>query len=364
LHKALYGLKQAPRAWYMRLKKELEALGFTACISDAGLYTKVMADGTRVVLLVYVDDILVAGSQLSAVTEVKEQLGRVFDLRDLGEARMFLGMEIERDRGMRTLRLTQRQAVSDLMQRYSMTACKPRSNPLCPSMQLLRATEGQERVAGFAEIVGSLLYVANCTRPDIAHAVSVLSRHMANPTSAHLSAAKCVLRYLAGTAGMGIMFGPSGGLQGWCDADFAGDVSTRRSTTGFVFLLHGGAIAWQSRLQPTVAASTTEAEYMAASAAVREGLWLRHLLADLGVRVGTVQMFGDNQAALSLISNPVVSARSKHIDVMHHFVRERVARGEVVFTFVGTEQQVADCFTKSLPPTSFKVCRERMGMRL
>jgi transposase InsO family protein len=362
LLKSLYGLKQAPRAWYHKLKGQLETMGFTASIADAGLYTKVMAGGSRVFVLVYVDDILVAGPQLSAVNVVKEQLATAFDVRDLGDARMFLGIEIERDRGARTLRVSQRQAVMDLLKRHSMSVCKPRTTPLAPSVQLLRATESDERVSGFAEIVGSLLYLANCTRPDIAFAVSALSRHMANPTRVHYNAAKSVLRYLSGTAGLGIEYGRVGGFEGWCDADFAGDLATRRSTTGFVFLLSGGAISWQSKLQPTVAASTTEAEYMAASSAVREGLWFRQLLADFGVSVGVVQMFGDNQAALTLVSNPVITARSKHIDVMHHFVRERVLRGEVSFSYCPTTEQVADCLTKSLSPTLFSACCVGMGM--
>jgi hypothetical protein len=362
LIKSLYGLKQAPRAWYQKLSSQLESMGFAASGADASLYTKVMGDGSRVVLLVYVDDILVAGPQLAAVEEVKAQLSDAFDVRDLGEARMFLGIEIERQRAARTLRISQRQHVLDLLQRHGMTACKSRTTPLEVSVQLVRATESDERVVGYAEIVGSLLYLANCTRPDIAFAVSALSRHMANPTRAHLNAAKSVLRYLSGTAGLGIRFGLAGGLEGWCDADFAGDLPSRRSTTGFVFLVAGGAVSWQSKLQPTVAHSTTEAEYMASSAAVREGLWLRHLMGDLGVHVGVVQLQGDNQAALALINNPVITPRSKHIDVMHHFVRERVMRGEVVFSYCATAKQVADCLTKSLPYTGFAACIGSMGM--
>jgi hypothetical protein len=152
-------------------------------------------------------------------------------------------------------------------------------------------------------------------------------------------------------------------FYGYSDADYAGDVATRRSTTGYVFLLNSGAISWSSRLQPTVAASTTEAEYMAAAASVKEALWLRTLAADLGIAVKTINIFCDNKATLSLLKNPVVSARSKHIDVLHHFARDRVARDEVSFTYISTADNVADCFTKALPEVKFKSSCSGMGVR-
>ena len=150
-------------------------------------------------------------------------------------------------------------------------------------------------------------------------------------------------------------------LSGYCNADFAGDIDTRRSTTGYVFKLAGGAISWSSRLQPTVAASTTEAEYMAASNATKEGLWLRKLLTDLGKPLKPIVIQSDNQAAISLIKNPITSMRSKHIDVIHHFARERVVRGEVVF-YVNTADNVADMLTKPLLELKFLACCKGMGM--
>ena len=174
-----------------------------------------------------------------------------------------------------------------------------------------------------------------------------------------------VVRYLSSTSSKGIIFSCNNGmceLSGYCDADFAGDIDTRRSTTGYVFKLAGGAISWSSRLQPTVAASTTEAEYMAASNATKEGLWLRKLLTDLGKPVKPIVIQSDNQAAISLLKNPITSMRSKHIDVIHHFARERVVRGEVVFSYVNTADNVADMLTKPLLELKFLACCKGMGM--
>jgi hypothetical protein len=154
-------------------------------------------------------------------------------------------------------------------------------------------------------------------------------------------------------------------VEGYCDANFAGDLDSRRSTTGYVFLLNGGAISWSSRLQPTVAASTTEAEYMSASAAVKEALWLRKILPEFGVDMSfPVDIACDNQAAITLLKHPIASARSKHIDVMHHFARERVARGEVHFGYVPSNCMVADILTKPVSEQQFIFCRAQMGMIL
>jgi hypothetical protein len=207
------------------------------------------------------------------------------------------------------------------------------------------------------------MYLSVCTRPDISYTVGALARFMSCPTTTHWQAAKGVLRYLAVTKSHGITFG--GGtseMLGYCDADYAGDLDTRRSTTGYVFILNGGAVSWQSRRQPTVAASTSEAEYMAAASAVKEGLWLRKLLGDFGDKTTTIEIKGDNQSALKLLRNPISSMRSKHIDIVHHFARERVMRKGVNFTYVSTDKMVADILTKPLSETKHKECCSGMGL--
>jgi hypothetical protein len=372
LQKAIYGLKQALRVWHEKLHKQLEAYGFKASTADPSLYyfygdKHGKPYSTHV--LVYVDDILIVSKDKAAVEDVKQHLTEPFDARDLGEAQQYLGIKITRNRGSRTLELSQELMTTELISRYGLYECKTRSSPLTPSVKLCR-DDGEhldKEASPYSQLIGSLMYLSVCTRPDIAYAVGALARYMSCPSMEHWQAAKGVLRYLAGTVSYGIMFGSTSdnttGVVGYCDADYAGDVFTRRSTGGYVFIMNGAAISWQSKRQATVAASTTEAEYMsAASASVKESLWLRQLLTDLGIAQGPISILADNQSAIKLLKNPVSSMRSKHIDVAHHFARERVARQEVTFVFVATDEQTADVLTKALPKYKHVFCCDGMGL--
>ena len=361
LHKSLYGLKQAPRAWHTKLKEELEALGFIPSAADPALFLKAGPD--PVYLLTYVDDILVITGSITELRATKDQIMAAFEARDLGEASFFLGMDIIRDRNNRTIRLAQTRLTASLLSKYGMEEAKSVSTPLSTATKLTKDGEPLDTSTnGYSQLIGSLMYLSVCTRPDIAQAVGALARYMAAPTGSHWQAAKGVLRYLAGTANYGITFGDSLNLEAYCDADYAGDIDTRRSTTGYVFILGGGAISWSSRLQPTVAASTTEAEYMAAAYAIKEALWLRTLLNELDMNIGTISIYADSQSAIKLLKNPVFSMRSKHIDVIYHFARERVARKDITFKYIATNMMVADILTKPLPRTKIEFCRSAMGI--
>ena len=365
LLKALYGLRQAPRAWHAKLHAELERLGFAAAAADPSLYVR-RTGGHEVWLLVYVDDLLVASGNDKVLRAVKSALMGTFDTRDLGAATLFLGMELVRDRSARAITINQRRMTTELVNKYGLGDGKIKATPISLGTRLIRGDDDEvldTAAFPYSELVGSLLYLSVCTRPDIAEAVGKLARYMAKPTAAHWGAAKGVLRYLAGTAEMGITFkGSEAPLVGYCDSDYAGDIDSRRSTTGYVFIVHGGAVSWNSKLQATVAVSTTEAEYMAAAGAVKEALWLRKLMGDFGIPIKTVKIYGDNQGAIKLLKHPIASARSKHIDVIYHFARERVARGEVTFEYISTERMVADGMTKALPENKFVFCRESMGV--
>jgi hypothetical protein len=366
LNKTLYGLKQAPRAWHNRLHRELVSCGYTASEADPGLYS-FRGKAANIYLLVYVDDILIASSDMSLVNDIKQRLLGTFDARDLGEATTYLGMNIIRDRGSGTIKINQTRLTNDLIAKFGMEDGKPRSFPLSPSTKLTK-DEGEildKATYPYSELVGSIMYLSICTRPDISYAAGSLARYMSNPTTTHWQAAKGVLRYLAGTPDYGIIYGSGRNLDlyGFCDADYAGDIDTRRSTTGYVFTLNGGAISWQSKRQPTVAASTTEAEYMAAAAAVKEGLWLRKLLGDLDIQPPVINILADNQSAIKILRNPISSLRSKHIDVIHHFARERVMRNEVTFTYTPTSKMIADVLTKALAGDKFAFCCISMGVK-
>jgi transposase InsO family protein len=364
LHRALYGLRQAPRMWHARLKKELELFGFCESEADPSLFISMRKDDT-VYLLVYVDDILIAAKHAETIRDTKATLMHSFEARDLGEASLYLGMTITRDRTNKTIKLAQERMTSDIIHKFGLDEAKTKTTPMSTSIQLTKDTGEPLDLAqyGYTQLVGSLMYLSVCTRPDIAQSVGALARYMARPTTAHWQAAVGVLRYLAGTKDYGVCFrGGDTTCVGYCDADFAGDTDTRRSTTGYVFVMAGGAISWSSRRQQTVAASTTEAEYMAAAHAAKEALWLRKLRRDLRLSVDTINIRADNQGAIKLLKNPISSMRSKHIDIIYHFARERVARKEVAFEYIKTDLMVADCLTKAVPEDKHAFCRAGMGI--
>ncbi|GIL49048.1 hypothetical protein Vafri_5519 [Volvox africanus] len=365
LLRSIYGLKQAPHCWYVKLVTELDKLGFKPSKSDPALFIK--RDEKEIVyLLIHVDDFLTTSSDEELIKKVKAAIREVFKIRDLGEAKVFLGMEISR--GVNgEVKLSQQRYIEALLQRHQLVDAKPRTTPLPPGSRVLPAEDGDTELADstkYRALIGELNYLATSTRPDIAQAMSVLARFMEKPSKAHMGLALGVLRYLAGTKDIGLCFG--GGreltMAGYSDSDWAGDPATRRSTTGYVFTLGGAAISWNSQLQRTVAASSVEAEYQATSAAVREALWLRKLAGELGLGSDAIEIRTDSQGAMSLGNNPITSARSKHIDVQHHLVRERVSRREVALSYCSTEDMVADVLTKALGEIKFKKCIKAMGL--
>ncbi|KAJ9520839.1 hypothetical protein QJQ45_014037 [Haematococcus lacustris] len=363
LQKALYGLRQAPRAWHARLCEELLRMGFKASEADPALFTLQLSTG-MVYLLVYVDDCLLCTQQgdTAGLAYVKKQLSLAFKLKDLGEARWFLGMQLTRDRAEGTIKLDQHKFIQELVTAHSKSAAHSKPLPMAPAVKLVREGDALDTTLHhYSALVGSLLYLTCCTRPDIAFAVGALARHMSAPTKQHWLAACSVLCYLKGTADQGLLFGGVSGLQGFSDADYAGDKDTARSTTGYIFTLNGGAISWSSRLQPTVAMSTAEAEYMAASSAAKEALWLRKLMRDLQLDASCVHLGCDNQAAIQLLHNPMATSRAKHIDVHHHFVRERISRGEVAFHYCHTTSMLADILTKPLAAVQFNMGKQGCG---
>jgi len=369
LIKAVYGLRQAPRQWHKKLKQLLNALGFESCdYADASLFTY-WDESTKclVFILVYVDDLLICSKTLEAVTWCKSLIGKEFEHTDLGPVSCFIGFEIERDRKLKTVKLNQRRLLMDLLSAFSRYVHGTKMVPMQADVNLEKDDEHplNTKVYHYGSLVGSLLYLAVCSRPDISHVVSVLSRFMSCPAVKHWDAAVYVLQYLAGTVDLGIVYSESCTLEGYCDADFGRKPDfPRRSATGFVFLMNGGPVAWTSRRQPTVASSTQEAEYMAAASAVKEALWLRKLMIAFGRPVRCVEMYSDNQAAITLLQSSGDSARAKHIDIAHHFAKERVLMGDVIFKYLSTTEMVADGLTKPLSRVPFDNFKDMLGLKI
>ena len=374
LKKSLYGLKQSPRQWYKRFDSFMMGSGYHRSNYDSCVYFKKGSDGSFVYLLLYVDDMLIAAKNMSDVLILKKRLSKEFEMKDLGPAKKILGMEIRRDRKGGKLYLSQRSYIEKVLERFGMQNAKPVSTPLASHFRLSAQHSPQSKVeeaamsrVPYSNAVGSIMYAMVCTRPDIAQAVSMVSRYMAHPGKVHWQAVKWILRYLRGSAELGLVFdrNSSNGtlVMGFVDSDFAGDLDKRRSLTGYLFTLSSSAISWRSTLQSTVALSTTEAEYMAAAEAVKEGIWLRNLVQELGLQqeVNSV-VFCDNQSAIYLIRNQAYHERTKHIDVKYHFIREAVGERNITVKKIGTTDNPADMLTKPVPANKFKHCLNLIGM--
>jgi hypothetical protein len=360
LTKCLYGLKQAPRAWFAKLTDFLREIGFRASTADPNLW---FGDwkGVKVWIAIVVDDTLLTSCDTRATVAVEREILKRFPGKS-GQAEWYCGMKLDWQSDG-SVRITQTAHIEQLLARHHLQNIHTRSVPMGTATKLTGAGDPLDtRQFPFASIVGALLYIACNTRPDIASTVNKLTKYMSKPTTEHWKLLLDLLGYLKGTSHMGLHLGRSERTIGFCDSDFASCLDTRRSHTGWVFQLFGGPICWQSKCQSTVATSTVEAEYQAASAAAREALWLRQLFADLDIPQTPMVILCDSQGALSAMMNSQISQRVKHIDIIHHFVRERCQLGQIKFQFVEGKLNVADVLTKPVPKDKHIWCCQHMGM--
>ncbi|CAL1408191.1 unnamed protein product [Linum trigynum] len=347
LHRSLYGLKQAPRAWFEKFQSKLVELGFNQSLNDPSLFTQTSSRGI-VVLLLYVDDMIITGSDSVGIRRLKEGLQAAFSIKDLGELSYFLGLEVSRS--AKGILLCQRKYIIDLLHDHNFENCNPVSTPMELNLKLSRESgELLKDGSQYRSIVGSLIYLA-ATRPDISYAVQLVSQFMSNPCVDHLAAVHRILRYLQGTKDVGILFSSSGitRLRAFSDSDYAGCVDTRRSTTGWCVQFGDSFVSWRCKKQDKVSKSSTEAEYRAMSDVTSELVWMRRLLADFGVSCPIpMELMVDNTSAIRIAANPVLHDRTKHIEIHVHYVRDMVRDGTVTLHYIHTEDQVADLFTKS-----------------
>ena len=365
LDKALYGLKQAPRAWYFRLSTKLQSLGFKPSKADVSLFY-FSNGGVTMFLLIYVDDIIVASSSQEATATLLRKLQSEFALKDLGDLHYFLGIEVKRIQ--QGIVLSQGKYTSDLLKKVGMVDCKPVNTPLSAS-EKFSAYEGEQLgptdATRYRSIVGALQYLT-LTRPDISFSVNKVCQFLHMPTTVHWTTVKRILRYLKFTSGIGLRIHRSLStlVSAFSDANWAGCLDDRRSTGGFAVFLGSNLISWTARKQATVSRSSTEAEYKSMANATAEIMWVQTLLQELGVRAPTsARLWCDNIGATYLSANPVFHARTKHIEVDFHFVRERVAQGLLQIRFVSTDDQVADGFTKALPVRQLEVFRNNLNLQ-
>jgi hypothetical protein len=362
LHKALYGLRQAPRAWNAKLDASLVSLGFMRSVAEHGMYARGSGDSLLIVG-VYVDDLVITGAKVQEIHFFKEEMKNLFSMSDLGLLRYYLGLEVKQERGHTTL--SQGAYASKLLEKAGLVDCNATRTPMEARCQLSKeSSEAPVDATLYRSLIGSLRYLVH-TRPDISFAVGFLSRFMEAPASDHLAALKHLLRYIAGTLNLGCVYrrGDSEKLTGFSNSDHAGDVDTRKSTSGVLFFLGHSPISWQSQKQKVVTASSCEAEYIAAATAACQGIWLARLLGELlNKKAAPFSLFIDNKSTISLCKNPVLHDRSKHIDLRYHLIRDYVEKGMVAPEFIRTAEQKADILTKPLGRVRFQELRSKIGI--
>ena len=312
------------------------------------------------------------------IARAKEELTSAFSMVDMGPISYYLGLQIKRDREQRTIKLSQSIYIEKIVHRFGLQNAKPANTPMLDEPLLPNdKTATEAEVIKYQEMVGSIMFVMIETRPDIAFATSMVSRFAKNPSKAHFEAVKRIIRYLNTTKDRGITFGKGDLIIiGYSDSDWAGDRDSRKSTSGFVFMLNNGPVSWCSKKQATVALSSTEAEYIALTLTAREATWLRLLMTELHLlddnnQYAKVEVIknecsmavkGDNQSAIALANNPVLHARTKHIDIQHHYIRDEVSEGRIDLTYIPTESMIADGLTKSLSQVKFHRFLQQLHM--
>ena len=375
LLKCLYGLKQSSRCWFEKFDDFITKFGFTRCQSDPCVYYRFGPDGEYTILIIYVDDGLLCSNRTASIDATLQYLRTYFQVRALPASR-FVGLDITRDRPNRLLYVNQSDFIRKMLRRYNMEECNPspipanKDNRPSPMMSPKSEDECNKMAATpVREALGSLMYLMAMSRPDIALAVNQVAAYVSNPGQGHWEAVKLIFAYLSGTNNYGICYGgemwinEQSPLQGFTDANFAMDLTARKSTTGILFQLFGGPISWESRRQRSTALSTTDADIYAASEGSREAIWLKTILGELNIDVGQIPIFCDSRCAISIIENPENHQRVKHIDIKYFFVREQQNKGTLILRNVPTKNQLADMFTKPLGQKDFENFRKLIGVK-
>ncbi|SCZ99435.1 BZ3500_MvSof-1268-A1-R1_Chr3-1g06010 [Microbotryum saponariae] len=365
LSKSIYGLRQAGTIWNAEIDSTLRSLGYVPTRSDICIYRR-EHDGHSHYIALYVDDLLLVGPSTAEIERVLDALELAYGIKRLGPAEYILGIQVKRGQDG-SITLSQERYLRDILARFQFTDAKPASIPMQPGVVLdfedLAATP-QDRTR-YLQAIGSLMYAAVGTRPDLAFVVSYLARFSQQPGPEHWTAIKQVLRYIKGTLDLGLTYRKtSQPLHGYSDANWGACLTTSRSTMGYAFILSGAAIAWCSKREHRVAKSTTDAEYLSLSYTSGDAIHLSELLAELGAPVsGPVVLYGDNQGSLALAQHPTNHQGSRHVRISEHYVRERVAEKDIEVRYIATGDMIADIFTKALGPKPFIFHRENLGLR-
>ena len=369
LLKSLYGLKQGSKNWYDALHKALLELGFTRSDADHGVFFKRIGKDI-IILAIHVDDGMVTGNNVAHIKRFKEEINKKYKITDLGPVYSLLGIKVTRDLIEKTISLSQQAYIEAIITKFNFDDLKPCATPMDPSAPLSKTQSptklddiSKMRNVPYREAVGSLMYAAMGTRPDIAFATSTVAQYCENPGWKHWEAVKRIFRYLLGTKKLELTYGGEDrGLVGYVDADGVSQ-DHRRAISGFVFMVDGGAVSWSSKKQELVTLSTTEAEYVAATHAAKEAIWLRRLLGELFGSIDTpTTLFSDSKSAIALAHDGHYHARTKHIDIRYHFIRYIIEAGAIRLVYCSTNDMTADTLTKALPSVKAKHFASALGL--
>ncbi|KAK9025215.1 hypothetical protein V6N11_065111 [Hibiscus sabdariffa] len=374
LQRSIYGLKQASRSWNLRFNDAIKEFGFIRNEDEPCVYKK-FSGSIVSFLILYVDDILIIGNDIPTLQSIKTWLSSCFSMKDLGEAAYILGVKIYRDRSRRLLGLSQSTYIDKVLKWFSMEESKrgflPMRHGISLSKEMCPSTpQERERMSQipYASAIGSIMYAMICTRPDLSYALSMTSRYLENPGEGHWTAVKNILKYLRRTKDVFLVYGGEEELRikGYTDASFQTDKDDSRSQSGFVFCLNGGAVSWKSSKQDTIADSTTEAEYIVASEAAKEVVWIKKFITGLGVIPSisdVVDLYCDNNGSIAQAKEPRSHQRSKHILRRFHLIRETIDRGDVEIRKVHMDDNIADPLTKPLAQQKHDRHTESLGIR-
>jgi transposase InsO family protein len=369
LKKALYGLKQSGREWYKCLTNALSRLGFKKSATDAAVFYRHGGKGFAIIAAA-VDDLTITATNEAILQEIKDDLNRIFKMKDLGELHWLLNLKIERDKQSKSISFSQGAYIDKITKRFNLQDAKPYSTPLDSNVKLTKEqcpTTDREKHAmaktPYREAIGSLMWAAVATRPDIAFAVSLLSQFLENPGEIHWNAVKRVLRYLKGTKDYKLTLGRNReGLVGYADADWASQ-EHRHSISAYIFQIDGGAISWSCQKQSIVALSTTEAEFIALTHATKEALWIQHFISEVYQPLKCpIKLHSDNQSAIAITYGNQQHTRTKHFDIRLYFIRDTVENEKITIEYMPTDRMLADLLTKGLPNPKVKTLTEKLGI--
>ena len=364
LSKALYGLRESPRDWYECFNEYITKLGFKRNNVDLCLYKK-GKENNEIYILIYVDDLLICSKSKEDIQRVKKFLSDRFKMKDLGEIKEYLGINIDYNYIENKLTLSQMKYIESLANKYEIQNSRLYSTPMETNLQLEKA-ESCEINIKYRNLIGALLYISSNTRPDISYSVNYLSRYQNSYNETHWKYALRILKYLYLTKDLNLHYEKNENcdtITCYVDADWAGDNNDRKSTTGYVIKMYGNVIDWKSRKQKCITKASTYAEYVALSEVVSEIKYIRELVKIFDININeSIKIYEDNSGAINIANNGNFTKNSKHIEIHYHFVHESVKENLIEVCKIDSNENVADIFTKALCKEKFEKFRMKLNV--